>query len=123
MAAPPSPAPAPPPNYFTTRPTPRRPAAGVLAPSSPRTPLLGGRSISAQFGTPGSFRGASEQEEVLVYELSERCISAGWAGEARPRGAVSFTPEMGRREGDYRQYDSRYSRRETARARRKGTGE
>ena len=115
MAAPPSPSPAAP-DYFSGRPTPRRPAPSVtqsrLAPGTPglpRTPLLG-RSISAQFGSPGSFR-AAEQEDIIVYEISERHVAAGFAGESRPRCAVRFTPETGRREGDYRQYDPRYNRR------------
>ncbi|TKA70623.1 hypothetical protein B0A55_07583 [Friedmanniomyces simplex] len=129
MAAPPSPSPAAPPDYFTGRSTPRatRPPPTVHqrmagTPGSPRTPLLA-RSISAQFpGTPGSFRG-SEPEDIFIYELGARHISAGFAGESRARCVVHFTPEMGRRVGDYRQYDPRYDRRNVKPSKRKAWGE
>ncbi|KAK1064525.1 hypothetical protein LTR74_008697 [Friedmanniomyces endolithicus] len=120
--------PAAPPDYFTGRPSPRatRPPPTVHqrigTPGSPRTPLLG-RSISSQFpGTPGSFRG-SEPEDVVVYELDARQISAGFAGESRARCIVRFTPEMWRRAGDYRRYDVRYDRRNAKSSKRKGWGE
>lgn len=99
-------------DYFSTRPSAAstartRPSASVLgnAPSSPRTPRtpLLGRSISSQLGSPGSFR--AEQEEFVVYELGARHLSAGFAGESRPRVVVKFTPDGGRRVGDYRQYE------------------
>ncbi|KAK0874282.1 hypothetical protein LTS02_000198 [Friedmanniomyces endolithicus] len=128
MAVPASPSPAVPPDYFSVRPSPRatRPPPTVHqrigTPGSPRTPLLG-RSISSQFpGTPGSFRG-SEPEDVVVYELDARQISAGFAGESRARCIVRFTPEMGRRAGDYREYDVRYDRRNAKSSKRKGWGE
>lgn len=112
MAASPSAAP----DYFTGRAAVRtRPPPTVLGasqraagtPGSPRTPLLG-RSISSQFGTPGSFR--AEQEEHVIYELGARHLSAGLAGESRPRCVMKFGPESGRRVGDYRSYDPEYAR-------------
>ncbi|KAK1816517.1 hypothetical protein LTR12_009108 [Friedmanniomyces endolithicus] len=128
MAVPASQSPAAPPDYFSGRPSPRatRPPPTVHqrigTPGSPRTPLLG-RSISSQFpGTPGSFRG-SEPEDVVVYELDARQISAGFAGESRARCIVRFTPETGRRAGDYRQCDVRYDRRNAKSSKRKGWGE
>lgn len=51
-----------------------------------------------------------EQEDVLVYELDARYFSAGFAGESRPRCILPFTPDGGRRVGDYRQYDANYVR-------------
>lgn len=78
------------------------------APTSPRTPLLG-RSISSQFGSPGTpYR--SEQGDHIVYELGARHISAGFAGESRPRCILPFTPDDARRIGDFRCYDANYER-------------
>ncbi|KAK3056989.1 hypothetical protein LTR09_002027 [Extremus antarcticus] len=99
-------------DYFSDRPAIRtRPANSTLAaatPGSPRTPFLN-RSISAQFGTPGgSFR--IEQEENVIYELGARHLSAGFAGESKPRCIHRFTPEGGRRVGDYRDCDPGYRR-------------
>ncbi|KAK5714817.1 hypothetical protein LTR17_016994 [Elasticomyces elasticus] len=118
---------APAPDYFNNRPAAPRSRPSILpsqqrtggTPGSPRTPLLG-RSISAQFGTgsPGSFRG-SEPEEVIIYELGSRHISAGFAGESRPRCILPFTPDTGRRVGDYRQYDARFDRRRGGSGKRK----
>lgn len=97
-------------DYSTTRPPLRaRTTAGGLvgasaSPRSPRTPILG-RSVSSQFGSPGnSFR--AEQEELIVYELGARHLSAGFAGESRPRCVVRWAPDMGRRVGDYRSYQA-----------------
>ncbi|OQO10060.1 hypothetical protein B0A48_04416 [Cryoendolithus antarcticus] len=90
-------------DYFASRPSPRsRPS---LAPTSPRTPLLG-RSISGQFGSPGGSY-LREQEEVLVWELHQRYISVGIAGENRPRGVLRFGYGVndGRRVGDWRGVD------------------
>jgi len=113
-----SPPPPPRGDYFSGRPAVRtRPSAAVLGagtqakvgtPGSPRTPLLA-RSISSQFGSPGSFR--VEQEEHVVYELGARHLSAGFAGESRPRCVVRFGPDMGRRVGDYREFDPEHARR------------
>ena len=94
-------------DYFGSRPAIRaRPPSGIAgataSPSSPRTPILG-RSISSQFGSPSAFR--SEQEEHIIYELGARHVSAGFAGESRPRCIIGFSPENERRLGDYRSYD------------------
>ena len=91
---------------------PRQPSslnpAAPGTPASPRTPLLG-RSISGQFGSPGTpYR--SEQEDYVVYELGARHLSAGFAGESRPRCILPFTPDDGRRIGDFRCYDAGYER-------------
>ncbi|KAK5115242.1 hypothetical protein LTR62_001442 [Meristemomyces frigidus] len=100
-------------DYFTGPKRPSQPGPTVTgssrlaaAPSSPRTPLLG-RSISSQFGpnSPGSFR--SEQEETIVWELGSRHLSAGFAGEAKPRCIYQYRPEKGRRVGDYRAHGER----------------
>ena len=103
-------------DYFNSRhairarppPGPLSGAAGVTtSPNSPQTPLLG-RSISGQFGSPGSFR--SEQEDFIIYELGARHLSAGFTGEGRPRCIHLFRPEDGRRVGDYRACDPSYRR-------------
>ena len=99
-------------DYFGSRPAIRaRPPSGIAAatasPSSPRTPILG-RSISSQFGSPSAFR--SEQEEHMIYELGARHVSAGFAGESRPRCIIGFSPESARRLGDYRAYGTGYQR-------------
>lgn len=74
--------------------------------NSPRTPLFG-RSISSQFGSPGaSFR--QEQEEQIIYELGSRHLSAGFAGESRPRCIHLFSREDRRRVGDYRAAQAGY---------------
>ncbi|KAK4552047.1 hypothetical protein LTR86_010724 [Recurvomyces mirabilis] len=110
MAAPPSPST----DYFSGRSSTRtRPGPAVLpsqsrlagTPGSPRTPLLG-RSISSQFGSPGSFR--TEQEDLIILELGARHLSAGFAGEGRPRCILRFGPGMGRRVGDYRGLQAGY---------------
>lgn len=97
-------------DYFASRPAPRaRPSASVLAtagssPRSPRTPIIG-RSISGQFGSPGgSF--SREQEELIVYELHPRYLSAGFAGESRPRCVHRFGYQVGdgRRPGDLNEF-------------------
>jgi actin-related protein len=95
-----SPSPAPAPDYFAGKPA--RPLHARHGSGSPRTPLLG-RSISSQFGSPGSFR--AEQEECVVYELGARHLSAGFAGESKPRCVVRFSPSQTTRVGDYRQWD------------------
>ncbi|KAI7181318.1 hypothetical protein KC363_g9168 [Hortaea werneckii] len=142
MASAPSPPPPPPTrgnssDYFNSRPAPRvrqtsasghqtslesRPKAG--APGSPRTPLFS-RSISSQFGSPSSFR--TENDEVVVYELGARHLSAGFAGEGRPRCVYNFTPGKGGRPGDWRQFDPAFVKnkrdREKARKESKDEGE
>lgn len=100
-------------DYFSGRPAARaRPSAAAAlgaagtSPRSPRTPQPAlGRSISAQFGSPGAFR---EQEDVIVYNLDARYFTAGFAGESRPRCVLPFTPDSARRVGDHRPFDVDY---------------
>ncbi|KAF1825615.1 fungal-specific actin related protein [Dissoconium aciculare CBS 342.82] len=100
-------------DYINSRPAIRtRPSiSGVIgntgSPRSPRTPLLN-RSISSQFGSPGSFR--IEQEDVVIFELNQRYFAAGYAGESRPRSILPFTPGSSHRAGDYGQYDKAHAR-------------
>jgi len=120
-------------DYFTSRSTstsalrtrPPPTVHGVGTPGSPRTPRtprtpILQRSISSQYGSPGSYR--VEQEEYLVYELGARHLSAGFAGESRPRRVVRFDPDGARRAGDYRQYDPDYARMKRRKTRDWGDG-
>jgi hypothetical protein len=98
-------------DYFASRPVPRSRPSGIGAtvgtPGSPRTPLLN-RSVSGQFASPGALN--REPEEIVIYELHPRFISAGFAGESRPRCVHRFGYQIGdgRRVGDYREFtDSR----------------
>ncbi|EME46142.1 hypothetical protein DOTSEDRAFT_70217 [Dothistroma septosporum NZE10] len=103
------------PDYFGSPPARRGPPSSTLAAAaggspalqSPRTPQLG-RSISSQYGSPGTFR--PEQDDVVIYELGARHFSAGYAGESKPRCILPFTPDGSRRREDYRQYDMEYVR-------------
>lgn len=92
-------------DYFGSRPTARTRPSGSFAPGtpgSPRTPLIG-RSISGQFGSPGAL--SREPEELVIYELHPRSLSAGFAGESRPRCVHRFGYHLGdgRRVGDFRE--------------------
>lgn len=81
-----------------------RPSAGVLH-DSPRTPLS--RSVSGLYGSPGSsFR--IDDENLLIFEFGSRCLRAGFAGESAPRCKLTYSPEMWRRVGDYRQWAPDY---------------
>lgn len=95
-------------DYFASRPVPRTRLSGSAnatagSPGSPRTPLLG-RSISGQLGSPGAL--SREPEEYVVYELHPRFLSAGFAGEGKPRCVHRFgyQPADSRRVGDYREF-------------------
>lgn len=93
-------------DYFASRPLPRTRTSGSGlggSPGSPRTPLAG-RRISSQLGSPGSL--AREPEEVVVYELHPRSLSAGFAGENKPRCVHRFGYQTGdgRRVGDFREF-------------------
>ncbi|RMY73498.1 hypothetical protein D0863_03843 [Hortaea werneckii] len=130
MTSAPSPPPPPPSrgissDYFNSRPAPRvrqtssyghqtslESGPKVGAPGSPRTPLFS-RSISSQFGSPSSFR--TENDEVVVYELGARHLSAGFAGEGWPRCVYNFTPGKGGRPGDWRQFDPAFAKNKRAR--------
>ena len=64
---------------------------------SPHTPTFG-RSISSQYGSPGSYR---PEEESIIYEFDARSIRAGIPGECLPRCILQFGPDYARRAGDY----------------------
>lgn len=68
------------------------------APPSPQTPR---RTISSAFSSPSNYRG---EEDVLVFELGARHLSAGFAGEFHPRCNLGFGPTDSQREGDYRRW-------------------
>jgi hypothetical protein len=93
-------------DYFGSRPLPRTRPSGSFAPGtpgSPRTPLIG-RTVSGQFGSPGALN--REPEEIVVYELHSRSLSAGFAGESKPRCVHRFGYHLGdgRRVGDFREF-------------------
>ncbi|KAG8629269.1 hypothetical protein KVT40_003134 [Elsinoe batatas] len=72
-------------------------AQGPGTPGSPHTPLLS-RSLSSQFGSPGSYR---VEDELVIYEIGARSLSVGFAGDPAPRAVWTFGPNSGRRAGDY----------------------
>ncbi|KAF2864337.1 actin-like ATPase domain-containing protein [Piedraia hortae CBS 480.64] len=69
--------------------------------TEPLTPTFS-RSISSQVDPPGGYR----EEEILLYELTARYVSSGFAAERRPRCIIRFGPEPKRRAGDYWVWDS-----------------
>lgn len=76
-----------------------RPGLSYLqAPLSPQTPR---RTISSAFSSPSNYRG---EEDVLVFELGARHLSAGFAGEFYPRCDLGFGPTDSLRVGDYRRW-------------------
>ncbi|KAL9009726.1 MAG: hypothetical protein Q9173_005274 [Seirophora scorigena] len=98
----------------------RRPGLSHLQadPSSPHTPL---RTFSSTFSSPSiSYRA---EEEVLVFELGARHLSAGISGESNPRCRLSFSPDHGRRVGDYRCCLPEYYERTRKRKRKYSWGE
>ncbi|KAL8801067.1 MAG: hypothetical protein Q9182_004706 [Xanthomendoza sp. 2 TL-2023] len=88
--------------YFDRKPnSAARPGLAHLQadPSSPHTPQ---RTFSSAFSSPSlSYRA---EEEVLIFELGARHLSAGIVGESNPRCRLGFGPEDSRRVGDYRAY-------------------
>ena len=87
-------------------------------PSSPHTPH---RTFSSAFSSPSlSYRA---EEEVLVFELGARHLSAGIAGENNPRCRLGFGPENGRRVGNYHPYYPEYRDRPRKRKRDYNWGE
>ncbi|KAL8921423.1 MAG: hypothetical protein Q9208_005749 [Pyrenodesmia sp. 3 TL-2023] len=107
--------------YFDRKPnTAARPAISHLQPdpSSPHTPP---RTFASAFSSPSlSYRA---EDEVLVFDLGARHLSAGVAGESNPRCRLGFSPDTGRRVGDYRQYMPAYQDRPRKRRRRYDWGE
>ncbi|KAL8830495.1 MAG: hypothetical protein Q9191_001399 [Dirinaria sp. TL-2023a] len=96
------------PSYFDRKPpSSNRPGLSHLQqdPSSPLTPQ---RNFSSTFSSPSiSYR---NEEESFVFELGSRHLSAGIAGETRPRCTLSFGPEDSRRVGDYRRWLPEYKK-------------
>ncbi|KAL8939664.1 MAG: hypothetical protein Q9216_003240 [Gyalolechia sp. 2 TL-2023] len=87
-------------------------------PASPHTPQ---RTFSSAFSSPAlSYRA---EEEVVVFELGARHLSAGIVGESSPRCRLGFGPECSRRVGDYRQYLPEYKDRPRKRKRNYKWGE
>ncbi|KAL8813175.1 MAG: hypothetical protein Q9223_007107, partial [Gallowayella weberi] len=88
--------------YFDRKPnSSTRPGLAHLQadPASPHTPQ---RTFSSAFSSPSlSYRA---EEEVLVFELGARHLSAGIVRESNPRCRLGFGPEDSRRVGDYRAY-------------------
>ncbi|KAL8685437.1 MAG: hypothetical protein Q9218_007760 [Villophora microphyllina] len=107
--------------YFDRKPTATaRPGLSHLQadPSTPQTPQ---RTFSSAFSSPSfSYRA---EEEVLVFEIGARHLSAGIAGESNPRCRLGFSPEDARRVGDYRQYYPEYEDRPRKRKRNYQWGE
>ena len=98
-------------DYFGSRPAARTRPSGSFAatagtPGSPRTPLIG-RTISGQYGSPGAL--SRDPEELVIYELHPRSLSAGFAGESRPRCVHRFGYHLGdaRRVGDFREFSKK----------------
>ncbi|KAF4547633.1 Hypothetical protein D9617_38g090730 [Elsinoe fawcettii] len=73
---------------------------GPTTPGSPHTPLLS-RSLSSQYGSPGSYR---VEDETIIYDVGCRHLSIGFAGEPAPRATWTFGPKASRRAGDYSHY-------------------
>ena len=88
--------------YFDRKPSSSiRPGLSHLQPdpSSPHTPQ---RAFSSTFSSPAlSYR---TEEEALIFELGNRHLSVGIAGDSCPRLTSNLSPNEGRRVGDYRQY-------------------
>ncbi|KAL8725504.1 MAG: hypothetical protein Q9181_006398 [Wetmoreana brouardii] len=108
-------------SYFERKPTGTgRPGLSHLQPdpSSPHTPQ---RTFSSAFSSPSlSYRA---EEEVVVFELGARHLSAGIASESNPRCRLRFGPEDAQRVGDYRRYLPEYEDRPRRRKRNYRWGE
>lgn len=107
--------------YFDRKPTATaRPGLSHLQadPSSPQTPQ---RTFSSAFSSPSlSYRA---EEELVIFEIGARHLSAGIAGDSNPRCRLGFGPENARRVGDYRQYYPEYEDRPRKRKRNYRWGE
>lgn len=71
----------------------------------PRTPLRSMPSIASTFNSPSSLRA---EDEILIIEFGSRKLRIGFAGDAAPKGVVTFRPEQTRRVGDFRRWDIGY---------------
>ncbi|KAL2155584.1 hypothetical protein VTH82DRAFT_326 [Thermothelomyces myriococcoides] len=68
----------------------------------PSTPL---RSISSNFGSPSSLRA---DEEIIIVEFGSRKLQVGFSGDPAPRGCIWFGPDLQRRAGDFRAWQTDY---------------
>lgn len=75
------------------------------ASDGPRTPLRSLASIPSSFNSPSSLRA---EDEVLIVEFGARKLRVGFAGDAAPKGVVTFGPEQARRVGDFRRWEVGY---------------
>lgn len=73
--------------------------------SNPRTPVRSMPSLGSTFSSPSSLRA---EDEILVIEFGARKLRVGFAGDAVPKGVVTFGPEQARRCGDFRRWDVGY---------------
>ena len=82
-------------DYFASRPIPRARPSGSFA------------ATAGQFGSPAAL--SREPEELVIYELHPRSLSAGFAGESRPRCVHRFGYHLGdgRRAGDFREFSQK----------------
>lgn len=72
---------------------------------NPRTPLRSVPNIPSAYSSPSSLRA---EDEVLIIELGARKLRVGFAGDAVPKGVVTFGPEHARRVGDFRRWEVGY---------------
>lgn len=77
-------------------------AGGTGAGDDPRTPLRAIPSIPSAFNSPSALRA---EDEILIVEFGARKLRVGFAGDAVPKGLVTFAPPQARRVGDFRAWD------------------
>ncbi|PSR93679.1 hypothetical protein BD289DRAFT_428661 [Coniella lustricola] len=70
--------------------------------NNPRTPLRTIPPMTPTFSSPSSLRA---EDEVLIIEFGARTLRVGFAGDAAPKAAVGFGPELARRVGDFRRWE------------------
>lgn len=72
---------------------------------NPRTPHRSVPSMPSSYNSPSSVRA---EDEVIIIEFGSRKLRVGFAGDAVPKGVVSFEPEGARRVGDFRRWEVGY---------------
>lgn len=80
-------------------------SASGSASDGPRTPLRSLAAVPSSFNSPSSLRA---EDEVLIVEFGARKLRVGFAGDAAPKGVVTFGPEQARRVGDFRRWEVGY---------------
>lgn len=75
------------------------------AKDNPRTPHRSIPSMPSAYNSPSSVRA---EDEVIIIEFGSRKLRVGFAGDAVPKGVVSFEPEGARRVGDFRRWEAGY---------------